>query len=498
MESISLMHLFFLGGISVVVCLVITKQWAIRNELSALFQELLGFMPSNPEDYKYINSHNYEKLEANREVTQQLQSYINANQHVAPNFDIVKDIVERTSTELDDRVRTLLSIPLYYGLCGTILGIILGLIPLIIDSTDLMGNISILLSGVAIAMLGSLVGIFITSTAHSRYKEVSREHEAGKRTFFNWFQVTQLPVIGSNPSGPIGQLIRSLSRFNEDFASSADTMTATASEITKTFEAQKELLSLMREFANPSLAQQNIAMAQQMERHVDIVRSFNNSILGMQGYVEKLQTTTADLQSSTEYLQVVRDLVTILNSEREAISKATGSLAHHIGEMYSHQQELVKGSLNSIQTQNTIVVNEFKEHLDRSAIELREHLRNHHTLPETMSELTKLPSILEGIKEGLKQMSEASQNQHNQFEQMTNSLLGGLGGIQEGIKMLNSNLNNRSNLNYQSRRDTTRRGSIPTPKPPKGIWTRLKELFNLSSKEHNPLTTRDQEYGQEE
>lgn len=487
MGYLELMHLLILGGISVVVIVVISQQIGIRRELSELFKELLDFMPSNLDAYTALE--NYQSLKANREVTEQLDLYIEANQHLAPNFDIIKDIVERTSSELDDRVRTLLSIPLYYGLCGTILGVILGIIPLVIDTSDLTANMSILLGGVAIAMLGSLVGILITSTSYSRYKEVSKVHEKSKRIFFNWFQVTQLPVIGSNPSGPIGQLIRSLYSFNQDFASSANLMTNTAKEISDTFKTQKELLTLMKELANPAVVQQNVAMAQQMGHHVDVVRSFNNSILGMQDYVDKLQGVTASLQSSTQYLQVVEQLVAILNSEREAISQATGGLAGHIRSVHSNQQQLINGSLETIKTQNDIVVKEFKSHLDSTALELRQHLSKHPAFPESLIEIAKLPKVLEEVKDSLKQGNETREKQNAKLEAVSKGLLGELTNIQGDIKQMCSRLDNlkldnqeRVTLNNKRIQDQV---VVPKKSKRRGFWGNLKHRFlDFTNKEH--------------
>lgn len=412
-----LASLIIFGGVGYVVM----KQWAIFVELRGLFDELRSFMPQDREEYEGIDE-DYTELIANGDVTRQLQEYISANAHVAPNFDIVKDIVERCSEEISGRVRTLLSIPLYYGLCGTILGIILGLLPLALSSEGLMDNIPFLLGGVAIAMTGSLVGVVLTTRAHIVYKEAITQHEASKRVFFNWFQVSQLPVLGNNPAGPIGQLIRSLSSFNEEFAQSAGVMSQTAEDIAQTFDSQRELLILMRDFTSSHVIQQNLDLARQMTQHVDVVRSFNASILGMQNYVEKLQVVTQELQSSAEYLKVSQDLVQVLNSEKQAIERATGGLAEHIRTMYNNQQEITNYSLETIRQQSEQVVHDFSHQMDRVVATLAEHLEQSSTLPTTIQEMGKLPSVMETLHSEIVRISDGQRDLSAQIATMSLAL----------------------------------------------------------------------------
>lgn len=402
--------------IAVVVGMVLYFQWRARRELKRLNEVLKGMMPWEDVYAEAGSTSACEELGGNREMMQQVDRYIRANKTMAPNFDIVKDIVERSTSEVDEQIRVLLPMPLYYGLCGTIAGIVLGLIPLIKEQSNLMESISSLLLGVAIAMTGSLVGVLLTAHANHEYRGTVRHLEAGKRAFFNWFQVEKLPVLGNDPAGPIGQLIRSLSKFNQEFSESAGVMATTADSIAETFSTQLELLEEMKSLNATRMAKRNLEIAQQMEQHVDVVRSFNNSIVGMQSYVEKLQTITSTLSNSADYLQVVGELVSILNSEQSAIKQAAEGLSGQVSTMYTNQQRLLNEALAKIQEQNEVVVKQFIGHQNAATRALTEHLDKYPTIPTVMQDLAKLPDVIERLGVELERMASVGQSVDKRLE----------------------------------------------------------------------------------
>lgn len=390
--------------IVIVVVIVVAYQYRIYRNLVELYNELEGILPSdmNAEDWKTFVSSNYGK-----DVVMKIDDYLYANRGVAPNFDIVKDIVVRKVDELDERVRSMQPIPLYLGLVGTILGIVIGLCALALeDNSNLFGSISTLLLGVAFAMGGSLSGVLFTVASALRYKNITQVVERGKSDFFHWFQINLLPVLGKDPSGPIGQLIQSLANFNDEFGKSAGTMSETAQSMANTFATQKDLLDATQKLLDSNLAYRNVEMAQQMVRHIDVVASFNDAITGMQGYVDKLRLVTRELQGSTEYLHVVQNLVTLLNGEREAIKSAMGGLSQHITMIHSKQQQVIDKSLSAIEQQNQLVLSNFRQHLDSTAIQLGEYLASNPALPGALVELSSLPKILVELNENVKYLGQ--------------------------------------------------------------------------------------------
>ena len=104
-----------------------------------------------------------------------INNYLERNNSSTSDFHLIKDIVDRNCDAADDEIQTQLPVPLYCGLMGTMLGIIVGILYLWL-SGDLdallgvaaaagsgAGGIKALLGGVALAMISSIVGIALTT-----------------------------------------------------------------------------------------------------------------------------------------------------------------------------------------------------------------------------------------------------------------------------------------------------------------------------------------------
>lgn len=413
------MHFIVLIVIFIVVLWAIAKQLKIKAELKQQLLEMESYLPSSTEYEKveyedgtvaisiYEDEPNY--------VIEQLNDYLRANSGVAPNFEIIKDIVERYSSELDETIRTLMPIPLYYGLCGTIFGIIFGLVPLAVGSSvgvavssvdDLLQDIPYLLGGVALAMLGSLVGVLITASVNTTYKEISREHEAGKNRFYSWFQIEMLPVMNANPSGPLGQLTRSLADFNNSFKVSAHIMLSTASQIQNTFRDQKDLLELMKELNSSNIAHENVKMASQMGQHIQVIKALNDSIFGMKDYVEKVQEVTNELKSSTEYIQTVQSLTKILSSQEEAIQISVARQTKQATDIMEKQEEYMSRFLNEIKQQNSQIMSDFEKTLTYNADKMEKFLKENTTLPQAIEATSKIPQVFVDLTHTLQKIEQ--------------------------------------------------------------------------------------------
>lgn len=65
-----------------------------------------------------------------RDVIKTINNYLKKNKGGAADFHLIKDIVERHTDSLDEEINHKLPVPIYLGLMGTVLGIIIGLFSL--------------------------------------------------------------------------------------------------------------------------------------------------------------------------------------------------------------------------------------------------------------------------------------------------------------------------------------------------------------------------------
>ena len=127
------------------------------------------------------------------EVTDTINNYLKKNKGGAADFHLVKDIVERHTDSIDEEINHKLPVPIYLGLMGTVLGIIIGLFSLkfqfdpatnSLNGQLFVNSVSGLIKGVKLAMICSFVGLLLTTLLSSwRYMGAKSKLEAQKKCF---------------------------------------------------------------------------------------------------------------------------------------------------------------------------------------------------------------------------------------------------------------------------------------------------------------------------
>ena len=116
-------------------------------------------------------------------IKDSINKYLENNSGSVIDFSLLKDAVDRHCDSVENDINTLTPTPLYCGLAGTMAGVIVGLSSLLTTGsiTALLssgsGNfgtaaegVNDLLSGVAWAMLASIMGILLTTIASLLFK----------------------------------------------------------------------------------------------------------------------------------------------------------------------------------------------------------------------------------------------------------------------------------------------------------------------------------------
>ena len=101
----------------------------------------------------------------------------------------MKDVVERYCDAEEEEITTQQPIPLYLGLMGTMVGIIVGIGAIAISGglagDSLMNHISELMTCVAIAMAASFTGVLCTTLIAWKSKDAVSKVQADKNRFYS-------------------------------------------------------------------------------------------------------------------------------------------------------------------------------------------------------------------------------------------------------------------------------------------------------------------------
>lgn len=278
-----------------------------------------------------INNEN----EVAKEIENSINTYLIKNKGAVSDFNLIKDIVERNCDAVESEIESVTPLPLYLGLVGTMLGIIVGLgaIGLTTGFGDIQQVVDSLMSEVACAMVASLVGVLTTTFISWKSRKCNVVIEADKNKFYTWIQTELLPVLSSNTVSTLTLLERNLNRFNASFGYTIVKLDEKLSKVGETYEQQLEILRRI----------ENLDMSQMATANVKILKALDSSSKNLEDFAQYMD-------NSTMYLSEVRKLTKQMDSHL----KETESL-EIIADFYKKQmneialrQDAIKSSVISV------------------------------------------------------------------------------------------------------------------------------------------------------
>lgn len=278
-----------------------------------------------------INNEN----EVAKEIENSINTYLIKNKGAVSDFNLIKDIVERNCDAVESEIESVTPLPLYLGLVGTMLGIIVGLgaIGLTTGFGDIQQVVDSLMSEVACAMVASLVGVLTTTFISWKSRKCNVVIEADKNKFYTWIQTELLPVLSSNTVSTLTLLERNLNKFNASFGDTIVKLDEKLSKVGETYEQQLEILRRI----------ENLDMSQMATANVKILKALDSSSKNLEDFAQYMD-------NSTMYLSEVRKLTKQMDSHL----KETESL-EIIADFYKKQmneialrQDAIKSSVISV------------------------------------------------------------------------------------------------------------------------------------------------------
>jgi biopolymer transport protein ExbB/TolQ len=160
-----------------------------------------------------------------KEIIDSTNAYLRKNKGAAADFGILKGISERHLEKFDNEIGNLINVPLYIGLGGTFVGIIIGLLGIsfsdsqsaITISTE---SISQLLNGVVAAMSASLVFTVINYSV--MYKSAVYQNDSDRNVYYDFLQRELLPSLNTGVAKSLGNLNVVLNQFLAKFGENMD------------------------------------------------------------------------------------------------------------------------------------------------------------------------------------------------------------------------------------------------------------------------------------
>ena len=404
------------------------------------------------------------------EIITTINRYLSHNKGSA-DYAILKDITDRNCDAVEAQIEAIASIPIYIGLCGTLIGIVLGVavlgfrggIDALFDTTPVVmveslseanselrtegskvktndGNvyefskgqwklyknpgeegIKNLLQGVGIAMLTTLFGVLFTIIGAWSSKRSSRVNEAKKNGFLSWLQAELLPQMSNDLGQVIFQMQRNLTKFNSTFAANTSQLDTVLKGINTTYEDQTRLLKAVETLKIDEIATANIRVLQELKECTDEIGELGLLVSNTTEYITKVDSLNGLLSSHLDRTQLIENMGQFFREEVTQIEQRKQAIANSTADIDANMQR---------------AFGQLRDHTDREYQQLGDALANKHAeflraietqqdalnkkLEET-SQLVQELKNLTAVKESMEQLALAEQSQNSKIETLVNA-----------------------------------------------------------------------------
>ena len=404
------------------------------------------------------------------EIINTINRYLSHNKGSA-DYAILKDITDRNCDAVEAQIEATAPIPIYIGLCGTLIGIVLGVavlgfrggIDALFDTTPVVmvesiseanselrtegskiktkdGNvyefsrgqwslyknpgeegIKNLLQGVGIAMLTTLFGVLFTIVGAWSSKRSSRVNEEKKNGFLSWLQAELLPQMSNDLGQVIFQMQRNLTKFNNTFASNTSQLDSVLKGINTTYEDQTRLLKAVEKLKIDEIATANIRVLQELKECTDEIEELGQHVSNTTEYITKVDNLNSLLSSHLDRTRLIENMGQFFREEVTQIEQRKHAIANSTADIDANMQR---------------AFGQLREHTDREYQQLGEALANKHAeflraieaqqealnrkLEET-SQLVQELKNLTAVKESMEQLAIVEQSQNAKIETLVNA-----------------------------------------------------------------------------
>lgn len=300
-----------------------------------------------------------EKNEILSKIMRSINTYLLRNRGAVSDFNLLRDIVQRNLDTLEEEINATIPVPVYLGLMGTMMGIIVGLfgLPDVGSSAFLEGGgINGLIGGVKIAMIASFTGLLFTvSNSGFAFKGAKNQVEGLKNDFFTFLQTELLPVLTESVNSGIIGLNRSLERFGVSFNENVQTLEALVQKNYESLMAQQKGIETLQRMDISRVANLNVTVLGELTR----------SVGALEGLANHLRMLDQFVSNSRDLVERTQNVVGLSEQIMEVLSE-TKQLQMYLNSHFSHLEE--RGQIIT----NTVV--RLDDVIDKSLNGLEQHI----------------------------------------------------------------------------------------------------------------------------
>lgn len=358
--------------IIVIAIIVLQLYFFVKNifrmkEYKEIFKEESSWSIEHDTATGFVNGIEGDGNQTFLSIKYSINKYLGNSAGSVIDYQLLKDAIDRHCDSVENDVNTLTPVPLYCGLAGTMVGVIVGLSSLLYtgsitallssgsgDFGTAANGVNDLLSGVAWAMVASICGIFLTTLSSILFKRYKLKGEFGKNSFLAWLQGSLLPELPSDTSDALNKLVKNLNKFNATFADNTTSLRGALKEVNESYRIQAGIIQAVHDMDVMKMAKANVNVLRELKECTDKLEQFNEYLDDIHGYTDAIHTFTSQFEHEANRLHVLEEIQQYFMRHKAEIAKdsadvdralrnALGSLKESAGENVGElHQVLVK------------------------------------------------------------------------------------------------------------------------------------------------------------
>ncbi|MGN0918276.1 MAG: hypothetical protein ACI4NO_03925 [Oxalobacter sp.] len=248
-------------------------------------------------------------------ILKETNLYICKNAETAADFSILQDICDKKLEVIDNQINSRLNAPLYFGLGGTFIGIIIGVLDLAFNSalgsTSNFASLKPLLFGIGIAMIASLMGLsLMLYNTFWVYGKTSTDVENSKNDYFDFLRQELMPTLNNTLSASLNAVKEVLGHFVGDFgnkldkyADSLENFKDSYALLNQNLDKQKQILDQIDRIGPVEMTKSVTRSFKALSDATDALDAFSAYQQSINGIVSKMNTASQSFNSLTTKFQ---------------------------------------------------------------------------------------------------------------------------------------------------------------------------------------------------
>lgn len=386
-----------------------------------------------------------------------INNYLIRNRGAATDFNLIKDVVERNTSAVEEDINLSVAVPLYLGLMGTMMGIVIGLFSMpdigqLVSANATHGDqldegINMLIAGVRIAMIASFTGLLLTVVNSGWYFRAGRRHvEARKNELYTFVQIELLPIINQGMAATLDSLQRNLMMFNTEFKGNLEGLKDIFVSNREAIRSQKQLLDTIAEAKISEMAKYNVKVLNKLEGSVVQLERFQEYLVQVNLLVGGTQQIVSGVNGFLTRTEEVKRVADSIDQRLHESGRLLEFLTTHFSKLEEHKVFTAQ-AVADVGHAISGTFHELKDHIGKSTDAVKQFTVDEldalrAALAESRTNLSNL-GHLEALAKDVSQMKVSTASQMERLKGELSSTVKTLEELSEGLKTVNAHLSNK-------------------------------------------------------